>query len=134
MPESDVTVSATFAEILQGTVYYWYIGQDEQTSINNVGTSFPGWQKIGNDPSVHIEIDTRISTGTPIAGTKNSRWYFYLPKNAKIVMLNTLGVDKANDNTAHNEPIKDVTFDGVVYRCYNTGSGRNMQSYKIILN
>ena len=119
-------VNGTFNYATAETIYYWYVGQTDpstMTSISPIVTdnSSPGWREIGNslpEYSSSNKLWSGGSDGTDINMGSFSTSYLALPSNT--IKVYSVGTDLTNDSyTMYNEPIE---IDGVNYYIYTSKS------------
>ncbi|MCH5176163.1 MAG: hypothetical protein J1F40_09770, partial [Prevotellaceae bacterium] len=132
MPESDVTVSATFAEISQDTVYYWYVGWDDPRNVEIITSSVgmkelvPGWHKIGTefDEKLYTKLNRLYNnTGDGIEkGSSKDYVYLALPGSTRLSPRIDLSDETLCDETGQEKNtynyITTKTIENVEYRIY----------------
>ena len=119
-------ISTTINYTIAQTIYYWYVGQTDPSSMNSIypivtDTSLPGWRVIGNslpEYSPSNKLWSGGSDGTDINMGSFITHYLALPSNS--IRVYSVGCDFTDDSyTISDVPI---VIDGLLYYIYTSKS------------
>ena len=115
MPEGNVNVSATFAEISEGKTYYWYFGNSDPSTMSSIQKSpnekTPGWFKIGTTlPDI---LEKSLMVDEPL------KWWAAVPTDGGYVSVGTDYVTPdGSEETKSVFTENAFTINGVSYNMY----------------
>ena len=117
-------VNGAFNYATAETIYYWYVGQDDPSTMTEISpivtdTSSPGWREIGTSLPTYSSTnklwsaDNIITTGESLA-----KQYIVIPANSSACPRDGGGND-ASTVDIYNK-LSNVTISGVEYKVYET--------------
>lgn len=126
-----MTPTATFAEISEGKIYYWYVGNEDPSVMESIRKSpnadTPGWFKIGPTlPSIlRKEIDQDLDD--PV------KWWVAVPSDGG---YKSVGSDLVTEDGSENSKTvfteNAFTINGISYNMYarKTATYTTSQAFK----
>jgi len=128
----DVADIAAIIEIMKNgggtgeqTIYYWYVGQTQPTSMTSVTAQDSGtftnnnWHTINVNNTYTFGNPIYNSESNPITGDSNTNWYVALPADKSYSIYDS---DDVNEVTVENitKLSSTITVKNVTYNIYKT--------------